>query len=215
MKIGVIGSGTVGKVLASAFLQEGHEVMLGSRNPEKPEVVKWKSENDKGQTGNFETTAAFAELIVLATKGIVTENAIELAGKNNFSGKIIIDATNPISDAPPVNGIISFFTDQHQSFMEKLQMILPAAKFVKAFNSVGSALMYKPDFNGQLPTMFICGNDADAKKTITNILADFGWETEDMGVAAAARAIEPLCILWCIPGFLQNDWTHAFKMLKK
>ena len=75
--------------------------------------------------------------------------------------------------------------------------------------------MYKPDFNGQLPTMFICGNDADAKKTITNILADFGWETEDMGVAAAARAIEPLCILWCIPGFLRNDWTHAFKMLKK
>jgi predicted dinucleotide-binding enzyme len=189
--------------------------MLGSRNPEKPEVVKWKSENNNGQTGNFETTAEFAELIVLATKGSVTENAIELAGKNNFYGKIIIDATNPISDSPPVNGIISFFTNQHQSFMEKLQMMLPAAKFVKAFNSVGSALMYKPDFNGQLPTMFICGNDADAKNTITSILADFGWETEDMGVAAAARAIEPLCILWCIPGFLRNDWTHAFCMLKK
>lgn len=215
MKIGIIGSGIVGRVLANAFLNEGHDVMLGSRNPAKEEILKWKDENKKGLTGNFEATATFAEIIVLATKGTVTTHAIELAGKENFSGKIVIDATNPIADAPPVNGILSFFTDLNGSFMEKLQQLLPSAKLVKAFNSVGSALMYKPDLHGQQPTMFICGNDAKAKETVTGLLEKFGWETEDMGVAEAARVIEPLCILWCIPGFLKNDWVHAFKLLRK
>jgi len=215
MKIGVIGSGPVGRVLANGFLQEGYEVMLGSRTPSKDEVVKWKAENEKGLTGNFEETAAFAELIVLAISGKATINAIELSGKENFSGKIVMDATNPISDAPPVNAVLSFFTDLNQSFMEKLQALLPTAKFVKAFNSVGNALMYKPDLNGQVPTMFICGNDAAAKETVKDILQKFGWETEDMGMAEAARVIEPLCILWCIPGFLRNDWMHAFKILRK
>lgn len=215
MKIGVIGSGIVGRVLASAFIQEGNQVMLGSRNPAKDEMVQWKSANEKGLTGTFEETAAFGEMIVLATAGKASLSVIELAGKKNFSGKIVIDATNPISEAPPVNGILSFFTTLNESLMERLQNSLPEAKFVKAFNSVGSALMYKPDLNGQQPTMFICGNDAEAKAIVTGILQKFGWETEDMGVADAARAIEPLCILWCIPGFLRNDWTHAFKLLKK
>ena len=215
MKIGVIGSGIVGRVLASAFIQEGNQVMLGSRNPAKDEMVQWKSANEKGLTGTFEETAAFGEMIVLATAGKASLSVIELAGKKNFSGKIVIDATNPISEAPPVNGILSFFTTLNESLMERLQNSLPEAKFVKAFNSVGSALMYKPDLNGQQPTMFICGNDAEAKAIVTGILQKFGWETEDMGVADAARAIEPLCILWCISGFLRNDWTHAFKLLKK
>ena len=215
MKIGVIGSGIVGRVLASAFIQEGNQVMLGSRNPAKDEMVQWKSANEKGLTGTFEETAAFGEMIVLATAGKASLSVIELAGKKNFSGKIVIDATNPISEAPPVNGILSFFTTLNESLMERLQNSLPEAKFVKAFNSVGSALMYKPDLNGQQPTMFICGNDAEAKAIVTGILQKFGWETEDMGLADAARAIEPLCILWCIPGFLRNEWTHAFKLLKK
>ena len=165
--------------------------------------------------GNFEETARFAELIVLATSGKATPNAIELAGKDHFEGKIVIDTTNPISDAPPVNGVLSFFTGLDHSLMEKLQASLPTARFVKAFNSVGNALMYKPDLQGQVPTMFICGNDATAKETVRGILQKFGWETEDMGAAEAARVIEPLCILWCIPGFLRNDWMHAFKILRK
>lgn len=215
MKIGVIGSGIVGRVLANAFIQEGNQVMLGSRTPSKDVMVQWKSENEKGLTGTFEETAAFGEMIVLATSGKVSLSVIEIAGKKNFSGKIVIDATNPISEAPPVNGILSFFTTLNESLMERLQNALPEAKFVKAFNSVGSALMYKPDLKGQQPTMFICGNDAEAKAVVTGILQQFGWETEDMGLADAARAIEPLCILWCIPGFLRNEWTHAFKLLKK
>jgi predicted dinucleotide-binding enzyme len=97
--------------------------------------------------------------------------------------------------------------------MEELQSAFPDANFVKAFNSVGNVFMVNPKFESK-PTMFICGNNAGAKKEVIHILDLFGWETADMGAAEAARAIEPLCILWCIPGFLENKWTHAFKLLK-
>lgn len=214
MKVGIIGSGIVGRVLANAFLNEGHEVMLGTRNISKEEVVKWKKENEKGLLGSFQETAQFGEIIVLAVSGLVVEDAISLAGKEHLSGKIIIDTTNPIAAVPPENGVIKFFTTLEDSLMERIQKLLPDAKVVKAFNSVGNVFMYKPVFKGNTPTMFICGNDDEAKKTVTNILTSFGWETEDMGTVEAARAIEPLCILWCIPGFIRNQWTHAFKLLK-
>ena len=214
MKIGIIGSGEVGLVLASAFLAEGHEVMLGSRDISKEEVMKWKKENPRGKTGSFKETAAFGELNVLAVPGVAVEDTIQLAGEDAFTDKILIDVTNPIAPAPPVNGVLQFFTTLDESLMEKTQARLPEAKLVKAFNIVGNSLMYKPDLPGGKPTMFICGNDNMAKVTVTDILTSFGWETEDMGRVEAARAIEPLCILWCIPGFLRNQWTHAFKLLK-
>lgn len=216
MKIGIIGSGIVGRVLASAFLTEGHHVMLGSRSPEKKEeVLKWIYEHPSGFTGTFSDTAAYGDMIVLATSGSVATQAIELSGKDHFTDKVVIDATNPLTADAPENGVLKLFTDYNESLMEKLQNSLPKAKFVKAFNSVGSALMYKPDFNGQKPGMFICGNDDEAKKTVTDILQQFGWEAEDMGKVTSARAIEPLCILWCIRGFMSNEWYHAFKLLKK
>jgi predicted dinucleotide-binding enzyme len=215
MKIGIIGSGIVGRTLGTAFLKEGYKVMVGSRDPLKEELVKWKNENSQGLTGNFADTAVYGDIILLATAGHAVLEAIELAGKNNFSAKVIIDATNPIAAAPPVNAVLQFFTDQNESLMEKLQKTLPEARLVKAFNSIGNTLMYKPDFNNQLPTMFICGNDGAAKKTVAGILEKFGWEVADMGAAEAARPIESLCILWCITGFIENDWYHAFKLLKK
>ncbi|MEP6700177.1 MAG: NAD(P)-binding domain-containing protein [Bacteroidota bacterium] len=214
MKIGVIGSGQVGRVLATAFLNENHEVMLGTRNVSKEEVVKWSNENGGGKTGSFQETAKFGELIVLATGGAVTENAIILAGIGNFKNKIVIDATNPIAQAAPDNGVLKFFTTLEDSLMERIQKQLPEAKLVKAFSCTGNTFMYKPNFPGGIPTMFICGNDENAKKIVTDILTSFGWETEDMGKVEAARAIEPLCILWCIPGFIRNQWGHAFKLLK-
>ena len=214
MKIGIIGSGAVGRVLARAFLTEGHSVMLGTRNINKEEIVKWKKENETGLLGSFQESAQFGEIIVFAVSGLVVEDAISLAGKEHLSNKIIIDTTNPIAAVPPENGVIKFFTTLEDSLMERIQKILPDTKVVKAFNSVGNAFMYKPNFKGNVPTMFICGNDEDAKKMVTGILTSFGWETEDMGEVEAARAIEPLCILWCIPGFIRNQWTHAFKMLK-
>jgi predicted dinucleotide-binding enzyme len=214
MKIGIIGSGIVGQVLAKAFIAEGNEVMLGTRDPSKEVVVKWKEQNPSAGVGTFDETAVFGEIIVLATGGAVTEDAIKLAGIQNFSGKTVIDTTNPIAPEPPQNGVLKYFTNFDESLMEKIQLLLPEANVVKAFNSVGNALMYRPQLKGQIPTMFICGNNVDAKERVSAILEDFGWEAEDMGGVEAARAIEPLCILWCIPGFLRNEWVHAFKLLK-
>ncbi|MBI2867410.1 MAG: NAD(P)-binding domain-containing protein, partial [Chloroflexi bacterium] len=167
----------------------------------------------KGRVGGFADAAAFAELVVLAVKGAAAADALRAAGAANLAGKPVIDATNPIADAPPVNGVLKFFTSLDESLMERLQREFQDAHFVKAFNSVGNACMVNPQFKGGKPTMFICGNDEAAKRTVTGILDQFGWETADMGKAEAARAIEPLCILWCIPGFLRNDWMHAFKLL--
>ncbi|HWY12226.1 MAG TPA: NAD(P)-binding domain-containing protein [Bacteroidia bacterium] len=212
-KIGIFGSGVVAKVLGTGFIKHGHEVMLGTRDVAK--LTDWQKQNPKGKVGSTADTAAFGSILVLAVKGTVAKQVLESAGSTNLKGKIIIDATNPISEAPPVNGVMNFFTDLKGSFMEQLQTSYPDSRFVKAFNSVGSAFMVNPDFGGEKPTMFICGNNDDAKDEITNILTQFGWETEDMGKAEAARAIEPLCILWCIPGFLRNNWSHAFKLLKK
>ncbi|HEX6913979.1 MAG TPA: NAD(P)-binding domain-containing protein [Chitinophagaceae bacterium] len=214
MKIGILGSGIVARVLGNAFLQEGHEVMLGSRDTSKPELVKFQSENPSARLGSFSDAAGFGELVVLATGGAVALNAIQLAGTGNFKGKTVIDTTNPIAPEPPVNGVLKYFTEMNSSLMEKIQAAIPEARVVKAFNSVGNAFMYKPSFEST-PTMFICGNDEEAKSVVSDILSSFGWETEDMGKVESARAIEPLCILWCAPGFLRNQWTHAFKLLKK
>lgn len=212
MKIGILGSGVVGKTLAAGFIKHGHEVMVGSRQPEK--MTDWKSEiGEKLQTGNFTQAATFGNIIVLAVKGTAAENVLKLVGIEKFSGKTIIDATNPIADAEPVNGVLKFFTDFEKSLMEQLQELAPKANFVKAFNSIGSAFMVNPQFKSK-PTMFICGNDESAKSEAAKILDEFGWEVEDMGKVEAARAIEPLCILWCIPGLRENRWTHAFKLLK-
>lgn len=212
MKVGIIGSGAVGQTLAKAFKSEGYEVMLGTRNTSQQKIVEFNSEA-KIDIGTFDEVAKFGELLVLTVKGHAAKEAVQLAGKENLSNKIIIDTTNPIADTPPQNGVLNFTTSFQSSLMEELQKEAPEAKFVKAFNSVGNLLMYKPQLDGT-PTMFICGNDDDAKKTVKDILTKFGWETADMGKAEAARAIEPLCILWCIPGFLKNDWMHAFKLLK-
>jgi 8-hydroxy-5-deazaflavin:NADPH oxidoreductase len=212
MKVGILGSGEVGQALGDGFIKHRHEVMRGTRDSAK--LADWAARNPAARVGSFAETAQFGELIVLAVNGRASAAALRLAGAENLVGKTIIDATNPISDAPPVNGVLSFFTKQNQSLMEQLQQEFADARFVKAFNSVGSDLMVNPRLEGGRPTMFICGNDAAAKKAVTEILDQFGWEIADMGTAEAARAIEPLAILWCIPGFLHNEWTHAFKLLR-
>ncbi len=212
--IGIIGSGGVGEALAAGFLKNGHKVMLGTRDTSK--LAEWKkSAGENASVGTPEETAKFGDILVLAVKGSGAESALKLCGLDNLTGKTILDATNPIADEPPVKGVLKYFTDQNGSLMEHLQRIAPGAHFVKAFSCVGSAHMVDPDFGGQKPTMFICGNNSDAKAKATLILTKFGWDTEDMGDAEAARAIEPLAILWCIPGFRQNRWGHALKLLRK
>ncbi len=199
--------------MATGFLKHGHQVKLGSRTPAK--LKDWATSNPKGKIGTFSEAAKFGEVIVLAVKGSAAWEALRLAGEDNLAGKVVIDSCNPITDAPPTNGVLKFFTNLNESLMEQLQRKFPAAHLVKAFNSVGAAFMVNPEFKEGRPTMFICGNEEAAKNTVTTILDQFGWETADMGSAEAARAIEPLCMLWCIPGFLHNEWGHAFKLLKK
>jgi predicted dinucleotide-binding enzyme len=211
MKIGVLGSGIVAKVLAGGFLRYDFDTMVGTRDRKK--LAEWSSNNPRGRIGTFAEAAAFGDVVVLAVKGTAAKDVLLMAGKENLAGKTVIDATNPIAEAPPVNGVLKYFTSLEDSLMEQLQREFIEARFVKAFNSVGNARMVNPQFAGGKPTMFICGNDETAKKTVITILEQFGWEIADMGKAEAARAIEPLCILWCIPGFLHNQWTHAFKLL--
>jgi predicted dinucleotide-binding enzyme len=213
MKAGVLGSGDVAKVLAAGLASHGHQAKIGSRTPAK--LANWVAENPGVSSGTFAEAAEFGELLVLAVKGLVAAEALELAGAQNLRGKTIIDACNPIEDAPPEKGVLRFFTDINESLMERLQRQFKDARFVKAYNSVGSVLMVNPQLPGGRPTMFICGNDERAKKQVTQINDQFGWETADMGGAEAARAIEPLCMLWCIPGFARNEWMHAFKLLTK
>jgi predicted dinucleotide-binding enzyme len=212
-KVGILGSGDVGKALAKGFLKHGYQVAIGSNHPEK--LAEFKRENPKIEIATFEQAAQSGDIIVLCVKGTVAEKIVEKV-KRHLSGKTVIDSTNPIADAAPQNGVLKYFTNLEESLMERLQKIAPDTKFVKAFNSIGSAFMVSPDFGDDIkPTMFICGNNDDAKKKVYEILEKFGFEIEDMGKAESARAIEPLCILWCIPGFLRNEWAHAFKLLKK
>jgi len=212
MKIGVLGSGDVAQTLAAGFARHGHDTMIGTRDRAK--LADWAAKNRSCKVGTFSDTATFGEAVVLAVKGTAAADVLRAAGAANLAGKVVIDATNPIADDPPVNGVLKFFTDLDESLMERLQREFAKARFVKAFNSVGNGLMVNPTFAGGKPSMFICGNDESAKQTVSGILTQFGWETADMGKAEAARAIEPLCMLWCIPGFLRNEWSHAFKLLK-
>jgi predicted dinucleotide-binding enzyme len=212
-KIGILGSGIVGQTLANGFLKYGYEVMIGTGDVTK--LAEWKTNaGEKASVGSFSDAAMFGDLVVLAVKGTAALEGIKKAGAAYLAGKTVIDSTNPIADAPPENGVLRFFTRLDESLMERLQNTYPEIHFVKAFNSVGNSSMVNPKFPGGKPTMFICGNDDAAKGEVTAILDLFGWEIEDMGKAEGARAIEPLCMLWCIPGMLRNQWTHAFKLLK-
>jgi predicted dinucleotide-binding enzyme len=216
MKIAILGSGPVGAALAKGFLDNGHSVMRASRDPEK--LNEWKTGADRQSrpgdvsVGTFADATKWGDLAVLAVKGSIAE---ELVGSlaANLAGKTVIDATNPISDEKPQNGVIRYFTKQNESLMERLQARVPDAKFVKAFNSVGNALMVNPPFSPQA-SMFICGNDAGAKQQTTDILVAFGWHVVDMGAVEAARPIEALCQLWCIPGLSGKSWTHAVRWLE-
>ncbi len=213
MNIGILGSGDVAKALAKGFIKHGYSVMLGTRDRLKLEAF---STEIKSTVGSFADAGAFGDIIVLAVKGHAAVDVLKLAGVANLRGKTIIDTTNPIANTPPENGVLHFYTDLKSSLMEQLQVTYPDGRFVKAFSCVGNSLMANPDFGGTKPTMFICGNDDEAKRDVSTILVKFGWEVDDYGKAQAARAIEPLCILWCIPGFLQNEWQHhALKMLKR
>jgi predicted dinucleotide-binding enzyme len=213
-RIGVLGSAIVGQTLARGLKKHGYDVRIGSRTPGK---LAEFSTSSAIQASTFSDVAAWAEGIVLAVKGTAAEEALREAGAANLRGKLVIDTTNPIANEPPEDGVLRYFTSPNESLMERLQKACPEAKFVKAFNSVGNALMVNPSFpGGTKPTMFYCGDDTAAKSAVARIIEQFGWSGADMGSRKAARAIEPLCQLWCIPGLVENKWTeHAFHLLTR
>jgi predicted dinucleotide-binding enzyme len=211
IKVGVLGSGDVGKVLAGGFAVVGHEVKIGSRDPGK--LAEWAAKaGSPVQAGTFEEAAQFGDIIVLATLGAAVEHVIELAGKANFDGKVVIDATNPLEFT---SGSPRLFVGHVDSLGEEVQRWLPKAKVVKAFNTVGNAHMINPQFPGGPPTMFIAGNDAGAKKIVTQVCEVFGWEVSDLGAIESSRYLEPMCMVWVIHGIVTKSWNHAFKMLHK
>jgi predicted dinucleotide-binding enzyme len=214
MRVGVLGTGDVGHALANGLLKMGHEVKMGSRDAGNLKTAAWVLEaGSRASAGSFADAARFGEMLVLATLWSGTENTLRLAGAQNLAGKVLIDATNPLSftaGAPP--SLVLGHTD---SGGEQVQRWAPAAKVVKAFNIVGNAHMVNPQFPGGPPNMFICGNDGAAKSAVTEILTAFGWSTIDIGGIEGARLLEPLCILWVLYGLRTNSWNHAFKLLRK
>ena len=205
-RVGILGSGVVGTTLANGLKNLGYEVSVGNR---KGTAV----DNWTGEIGKYKDVAAQSEIIILAVKGSAAEEVVN-GVIDQLSDNTVIDTTNPIADKAPDEGVLSYFTSLDESLMERLQAAAPSANFVKAFNCVGNAFMVNPTFSGNRPVMFICGKNDDAKKEVAELLDKLGWDFEDFGGVKSARAIEPLCILWCIPGMLRNEWSHAFTLLK-
>jgi len=210
-RIGILGSGIVAQKLGAGFVEDGYRVKLGTRHPDKLE--EWQSLTG-GQIGTFAETSAFGDLLVLAVLGRVAKEVLQQAGPG-IGGKVMIDPTNPIAEGKPEQGVLPFFTDPNHSLHEELQAAFPEVRLVKAFSHIGAPFMYKPDFPGGPPAMFLCGNDPAAKAQVAAICERFGFEVVDMGAAPAARAIEPLCRLWCIPGLNDRQWEHAFRWLRR
>jgi 8-hydroxy-5-deazaflavin:NADPH oxidoreductase len=214
MNIGIIGSGQVGKTLGAGFASRGHRVMIGSREPGREDLVEWReSTGENASTGSDFEAAEFGELIVFATRWSGAEEAVGLAGHENFSGKIVIDTTNPIGDDGAGNLVLS--TTPNLSAAEHLQRWLPEARIVKAFNWVGAANMVDPHFEGGPASGFLCSDDAEAKETVAGFLRDFGWDPVDMGELVAARGLEPLVIVWMSYGWVHGTWDHALKVVRK
>ena len=214
MKVGILGSGAVGQALGKGFADLGHEVKIGTRDPGQDKIKAWVGKaGPKTSAGSYAEAAAFGELLVLATPWAGTENAIKLSKSTNFIGKVVIDVTNPLdfSSGPPPKLALGH-TD---SAGEQIQRWISEARVVKAFNIVGNADMVNPKFPGGPPDMFICGNDAGAKTKLTEILTAFGWATIDLGGIEASRYIEPLAMVWITYGFRTNQWTQAFKLLRR
>jgi len=212
IKVGILGSGDVGKALARGFLGLGHEVRIGSREPEKLREFA-ASAGERASIGTFAETAEFGDILVLATLGTGTESAVDLAGHQHFDGKVVIDATNPLDFSggmPP-----RLFVGHTDSLGERVQRKLPKARVVKAFNTVGNALMVNPDLAGGPPDMFIAGNDEDAKKIVSQICHHFGWGVADIGGIEASRHLEPMCMVWVLYGVKTGTWMHAFRLLRK
>jgi hypothetical protein len=212
-RVGVLGTGEVGRRLAGGFRSRGHDVMIGSREPGKSDLAEWLSGDGSGiEAGTFAQAASHGELVVVAVLGNAAESAIAEAGPDNFRGKVVIDAMNPLDFSggfPPKLSIAG-----EDSLGERVQRALPDAHVVKAFNTIGSPYFVDPSFSDGRPTMLIAGDDQGAKGTVRDVLADFGWaDTVDIGGIEGSRELEAICIVWVKIGGARGAWDHGFKLL--
>jgi predicted dinucleotide-binding enzyme len=200
MRIGILGSGSVGPALARGYARHGHDVRIGTRQPHV----------DGLPVGAPREVAGEAELVVLAVRGSASVDVVSgLAAE--LEGKVLVDATNPLdtSTAPP-----GLFVGTTDSLGEQVQRAVPGARVVKAYNTVGNALMVDPDLPGGPPTMFVAGNDADAKTTVSEMLRATGWDVADLGGIEASRWLEAMCMAWVLYGVTSGGWGHAFRLLR-
>jgi len=213
MKVGVLGTGVVGRALGSAFIALGHEVKMGAREAGNAKAAEWAGSAGKGASaGTFAEAAESGELIVIATLGEGTISALDMAGPEKLKGKIVLDTTNPLDHSagmPP-----KLFVGHKDSLGEMVQRALPGARVVKCFNTVGNALMFRPKLQGGPADMFIAGNDEGAKQKVKALLKDFGWNTADIGGIEGSRYLEPMCLAWVLHGIKSGSWNHAFKFVR-
>jgi len=214
MNVGILGTGVVGQALGKGFITLGHAVKIGGRNSHNEKALAWARQmGPLASAGSFGDAASFGEILVLATLGVANEHAISMAGPERFRGKILIDATNPLDFSGGVPPKLAL--SGNDSGGEQVQRLLPDAAVVKAFNTVGNAIMFRPDLPGGPPDMFICGNDDQAKLKVTAILKDFGWDVVDAGGIESSRYLEAMCMVWVLSGISLNNWNLAFKLLRK
>jgi predicted dinucleotide-binding enzyme len=214
MKVGILGTGDVARAIGRGFVTLGHDVKMGARDAANDKAQAWAREmGAKASTGTFADAAAFGDILVLATLGVANESAIRMAGIDRFRGKVLIDTTNPLDFSggmPPKLAVSG-----SDSAGERVQRLLPDAHVVKAFNTVGNPFMFRPEFPGGPPDMFIAGNNDDAKKKVTGILKEFGWGVVDVGGIESSRYLEAMCMAWVLSAMRANNWNQAFKMLRK
>ncbi len=200
MRIGILGSGQVGQALARGYARHGHVVRIGTRQAEVAGLP----------TGSPAEVAGEAELVVLAVRGSAAVDLVSsLAGE--LDGKVLVDTTNPLDAAagPP-----RLFVGHTDSLGEQVQRAAAGARVVKAYNTVGNALMVDPQLPGGPPSMFIGGDDEAAKATVAGLLRDTGWDVVDLGGIEASRWLEPMCMAWVAHGVRTGTWGHAFRLLR-
>lgn len=193
MKVGILGTGSVGTSLATGFAEAGHEVMLGSRNPSQERLVEWADTDPVHRSvGDYAQAATFGELVIVAVPGRALGDMLDATGRDAFLGSIVIDATNPVLVTD--EGVVDAYGDD-DSGAEFLQRELPGVPVVKAFNQIDAEDMTHPE-RARTNLLRICGDDEEAKQRVTDVLQDFGWQVRDLGPLRKARALEHGVIDW-------------------
>jgi 8-hydroxy-5-deazaflavin:NADPH oxidoreductase len=196
-RFGVLGTGNVGQTVGSKLVELGHEVTMGSRQAGNERAVAWADAvGEAASEGSFADAAAFGEMIVNATSGTASLDALEQAGAENLAGKVLLDIGNPLDRS---TGELRLSVGNDDSLAEQIQRAYPDAQVVKALNTVNASVMVDPSLLGEETNLFICGNDRGAKARVIEILETFGWlsgDIIDLGDLSAARAMEAYVLLW-------------------